>query len=133
MVTGVITHVAAPIEAYDAVHARFLAQRTDTPVDSLLVHIGCPDGGGFRVIEVWESRERFDQFNREVVAPMVAEVGGGAAPDAPPRIEEFEVRGLVPGSRFAGWWFPGVRSLSSATRHSGSARSRSREWIGDLS
>jgi hypothetical protein len=85
MAYGVITHVAAPIEAYDAVHARFLAQQADTPVDSLLVHIGCPDGDGFQVIEVWESREKFDQFNREVVAPMVAEgrrrcgTGWGAA------------------------------------------------------
>ena len=95
MVYGVITRVAAPIEAYDAVHARFLAHQTDTPVESLLVHIGCPDGDGFRVIEVWESKEKFDQFNREVVAPMVAEAAEGAAPDAAPRIEEFEVRGLV--------------------------------------
>jgi len=95
MVYGVITHVAAPIEAYDTVHARFLAQQTDTPVDSLLVHIGCPEGDGFQVIEVWESKEKFDQFNRDVVAPMVAEAAEGAAPDAAPRIEEFEVRGLV--------------------------------------
>ena len=95
MVYGVITHVAAPIEAYDAMHARFLAQQTDTAVDSLLVHIGRADGDGFQVIEVWESREKFDQFNREVVAPMVAEAAEGAAPGAPPRIEEFEVRGLV--------------------------------------
>ena len=95
MVYGVITHVAAPIEAYDAMHARFLAQQTDTPVDSLLVHIGCPDGDGFQVIEVWESREKFDQFNREIVAPMVAGAGEGGAAGAPPRFEEFEVRGLV--------------------------------------
>ena len=94
MVYGVITRVAAPIEAYDAVHARFLAQQTDTPVDSLLVHIGCPDGDGFQVIEVWESKEKFDQFNREVVAPMVAEAAEGAV-RAAPRIAEFEVRGLV--------------------------------------
>ncbi len=93
MVYGVITHVAAPIEGYDAVHARFLAQ-TDLAVDGMLVHIGCPDGDGFQVIEVWESKDKFDQFNREVVAPMVAEAGGGAPGDAP-RVEEFEVRGLV--------------------------------------
>ena len=95
MVYGVITHVAAPIEAYDAVHARFLAQQTDTPMDSLLVHIGCPDGDGFQVIEVWESREKFDQFNREVVAPMVAAAAEAGEADGAPRIEEFEVRGLV--------------------------------------
>ena len=95
MVYGVITHVAAPIEAYDAVHAGFMAQQTDTPMDSLLVHIGCPDGDGFQVIEVWESKEKFDQFSREVVAPMVAEAAEGGSQQAPPRIEEFEVRGLV--------------------------------------
>ena len=94
MVYGVITHVAAPIEAYDAVHAKFLAKQADTPMDSLLVHIGCRDGDGFRVIEIWESREKFEQFNREVVAPMVVEAAE-AAPDGAPRIEEFEVRGLV--------------------------------------
>ena len=94
MVYGVITHVAAPIEAYDAVHARFMAQ-TDIDVDSMLVHIGCPDGDGFQVIEVWESKEKFDQFTRDVVAPMVAEADEGAPRDAPPRVEAFEVRGLV--------------------------------------
>ena len=94
MVYGVITHLAAPIEAYDAIHSGFLARQTDTPLDSLLVHIGCPDGAGFQVIEIWESKERFDQVNREVVAPMVAEAAEGAVPAAP-RIEEFEVRGLV--------------------------------------
>jgi len=95
MVYGVITHVAAPIEAYDAIHAGFLAKQTDTSVDGVLVHIGCPDGAGFQVIEIWESKERFDQVNREVVAPMVAEADEGAPRDAPPRVEEFEVRGLV--------------------------------------
>jgi hypothetical protein len=124
MVYGVITHVAAPIEAYDAVHARCLAQQTEGPVDSLLVDIGCRDGDGSQVIEVWESRERFDQFSREVVAPMVAEAGGGVARDGPSRVEEFEVRGLmVPRG-------PVAFSCHGPLR---SARSRSGERIGDLS
>jgi hypothetical protein len=95
MAYGLITHVAAPIEAYDAVHARFLAAAPDTAMESLLVHVGCPEGDGFQVIEVWESKEMFDHFNREVVASMVADADDGASRAAPPRIEEFEVRGLV--------------------------------------
>lgn len=47
------------------------------------------------MIEVWESKEAFDRISREVVAAMVADADAGAPQAAAPRIEEFEVRGLV--------------------------------------
>ena len=95
MAYGVITHVPAPIELYDAIHS-LVKERTGTEVDGLLLHIGRPSAAGFDVVEVWDSKEQFDRYNRELVAPLVAEAsGGGAPPPDPQQIEEFEVRGLV--------------------------------------
>ena len=33
-------------------------------------HVAGPTDGGFRVIDVWESREAFECFEREVLAPL---------------------------------------------------------------
>jgi hypothetical protein len=35
-----------------------------------LDHIAGPTAEGFRVIDVWESREAFERFEREVLAPL---------------------------------------------------------------
>ena len=48
-----------------------------------LVHVAGPIEGGWRVIDVWESREAYDAFARDVLAPMM---GGD-----PPPSSEFEV------------------------------------------
>jgi len=64
-------------------------------IDGLLVHIGRSTGSGFQVIEVWESREHYDRYNREVVGPVMADLAQGQpAPAVPPPVE-FDVRGLV--------------------------------------
>lgn len=52
MAYGVVTHVAAPIEAYDAAHARFLAAASDGSMESLLMHVGCPEVSGDRGLGV---------------------------------------------------------------------------------
>ena len=96
MAYGITIRVTAPVEMYDAVH-REIQARAGTEVDGLHVHIARPTEDGFEVIEVWESRDRYEHYNRELVAPLMAEMAGGAAP--PPgggqQVEEFEVRGLV--------------------------------------
>jgi quinol monooxygenase YgiN len=93
---GITTRVPAPIEMYDAVHAELLA-RTGTDVDGLLLHIGRATEDGFEVVEVWESRDHYDRYNRELVEPLTAELVGAERPalSGRPQIEEFEVRGLV--------------------------------------
>jgi hypothetical protein len=96
MAYGIIATVPAPIGMYDAVHAALLS-RTGTDVDGLLLHVGRASEGGFEVIEVWRSRDDFDRYNRELVAPLIAELTGdtGGAEPVRQEIEEFEIRGLV--------------------------------------
>jgi hypothetical protein len=38
--------------------------------DGQLSHIAGPVDGGFRVIDVWNTREAFERFEREVLAPL---------------------------------------------------------------
>ena len=60
-----------------------------------LLHLGRPTATGFQVLEVWESREQFDRYDKEVVGPLMAELSGGAPPPAGAEPVEFEVRGLI--------------------------------------
>lgn len=95
MTYGITTRVHAPMEMYDAVHAALLA-RTGTEVDGLLLHVGRAAEDGFEVVEVWESRDHLDHYNREVIAPLIAELtGSDTAPSLDQQVEEFEVRGLL--------------------------------------
>ncbi|MFW3170227.1 hypothetical protein [Geodermatophilus sp. CPCC 206100] len=94
MTWGVVIDVPAPVEVYDAVHAALL-ERTGGAVDGLLVHVARATAAGFSVLEVWESREAAEHYEREVVGPLVAGVPGGPPPAGAGGRTEFEVRGLV--------------------------------------
>ncbi|MGY1697540.1 MULTISPECIES: hypothetical protein [unclassified Geodermatophilus] len=93
MTWAVTTDLSEPVEVYDAVH-RLLLERTGGVVDGRLVHLTRPTADGFRVLEVWESREAYDRYGREVVAPLVAEFLAGR-PHPPEVVTEFAVLGLV--------------------------------------
>jgi hypothetical protein len=93
MAYGFVMDVPAPIEFYDALHAE-IGRRTAGGIDGLLLHIGRQTTGGFQITEVWESKELCDRFGAEILGPVLAELSGGQAPEAPAR-EEFEPRGLV--------------------------------------
>ena len=92
MTYGFVVDVQAPAQVYDAVHAEVM-RRAPGGADGLLLHVGWATADGFRVAEVWESREHCDRFDAEVVGPVVAQLTGGQA--QPPPREEFEPRGLV--------------------------------------
>jgi hypothetical protein len=94
MAWGYVVEVPAPIEFYDALHAK-ITGRGDGGAAGLLVHVGRPTATGFEVLEIWESRAQYERYAAEVIAPAVAELSGGAPPPEPPRNQEFEVRGLV--------------------------------------
>ena len=95
MTYGIEYDVPAPIQFYDAVHSEVL-RRVGSSVDGLLLHVGRPSDGGFQVLEVWESREHWQRYNDEVIAPIMAGLAAGQPPAAgPPDGREFEVRGLV--------------------------------------
>jgi hypothetical protein len=95
MAYGVVVDVPAPIEMYDSLHQELL-RATDLPVEGLLVHVGRPTAEGFQVIEVWETKDQYDRYNREIVWPLVARLSEGhPAPAQEPSTHEFDVRGLV--------------------------------------
>src|SRR3712207_6429662 len=92
---GMLSRVPAPAEAYDAIHAE-IGRRSEGKADGLLVHVGRVTAEGFEVLEVWESREHFQRYTRDVVVPVMADLMPGAPPPAPGQgYEEFDVRGLA--------------------------------------
>ena len=95
MTYGVVVDVTAPVEMYDTLH-RELLRVTDGSVEGLLIHLGRATADGFQVIEVWESKDQYDQYNREVVWPLAARLSEGqpSAGDLPVE-QDFDVRGLV--------------------------------------
>ena len=57
-----------------------------------LVHVAGPTEGGWRAVDVWESQEAFEQFERERLQQAAAEVG------IPPfKLEFFPVHNLYRG------------------------------------
>jgi hypothetical protein len=52
----------------------------DWPVEGLLAHIAGQGENGFRVIDVWESEEAFQQFGEKLI-PILKEIGVDAEPE----------------------------------------------------
>lgn len=72
------------IEDYDALNEKM--GNTDTP-EGLIVHTVTPmDGGGIRVMDVWESQEQLERFEEERIMPAAREIWG--EPSGPPRLRE---------------------------------------------
>jgi hypothetical protein len=95
MAYGVVYNVPAPVEMYDAVHAKVLEQGGGS-VQGLLCHLARATADGFQVVEIWENKELCDRYNADIVDPAIARAQGDRV--GPPRAqvaEEFDVRGLV--------------------------------------
>ena len=75
---------------YDAISARIMAQ--DAP-GGMLVHAAGFTGNGFRIFEVWESREAFERFTGEVLMPIVKELAGSDA--RMPELTVYELHNFV--------------------------------------
>ena len=61
-----------------------------------LFHWATKTEDGFRVIDVWESQEAFEEFEREKLSPIYRQVGV----PRPPLIQFFEVHNYLVGSRW---------------------------------
>ena len=75
---------------YDAFHERLMQSG---PVDGFLLHTAGFTGRGFRIFEVWDSREHFDRFVAETLMPLVAEIEAGDA--RPPQLTVYELHNVV--------------------------------------
>jgi hypothetical protein len=99
MTYGVMVSVPAPVEVYQATHAEILRAVGDAPSEGLIIHFARQTSQGFQVVEVWQSKEQCDRFNRQVVMPIVERLSAGRpTPPAPPVVEEFDVLGLLTGA-----------------------------------
>jgi hypothetical protein len=91
---GVIVRVPAPVEMYDASHAEVMRRAGDSAETGLILHVARATDTGFEVMEVWQSREHCEAFNRDVVAPALASLGI-PADGPPPETVEFDPRAVV--------------------------------------
>ena len=75
------------LEEYDKV----TAEMGDVGMPAgLIVHVAGAVEGGFRMIDVWESREQYERFREDTVVPAMKRAFG-RLPDAPTEFAEMEV------------------------------------------
>lgn len=80
MAIAVISEVPqGTLDTYDAVNEKLEASGQRMQEGHLFHCVGAMEGGGFRVIDVWESREGFERFVAEVLGPAIDEVTQGQA------------------------------------------------------
>ena len=75
-------------EQYEQVAARLAAGGSfdsvdDWPVSGLLFHAAGPTDDGWRVVDVWESEEAFQNFG-PIIGPVLQEVGFPGEPKLSP-------------------------------------------------
>jgi hypothetical protein len=94
-VYGYTMHIPAPIEAYQAMHKAVMEVADEEGGGAgLVLHLAHPTEQGFALIEVWETREHLDAFNRDVMPKAMARAG--VPMDGPqPEAVEFSPAGLV--------------------------------------
>jgi hypothetical protein len=73
---GYTMHVPAPIDAYDAMHKAVMEVAEEGGgVEGLILHLAFSTDQGFDLIEVWETKEHFDAFSRDVFPKAMARAG----------------------------------------------------------
>ena len=84
----------ATLEQYDGVVERMGLTPGGRAPAGAISHFAAATDQGLRVVDVWETREAYEQFAREQIGPYSAEVGIN-----PPALEYFEVHNhLTPGA-----------------------------------
>ena len=71
----------ATLEQYDRVLEKMALSPGGPGPAGAISHFATATDAGLRVIDVWETREQYEQFAREQIGPYSAEVGITAAPD----------------------------------------------------
>jgi hypothetical protein len=86
MAIGVIWHPPVDKQAYEAIREKVWQDGQDK---GLTFHAAGQAEGGWRIIEVWESRDGLDRFIREDLARAFEE--SGAAGDVPQPDSVFDI------------------------------------------
>jgi hypothetical protein len=90
MAWGFIMEFPVSAEEYDA-----LDGAVGPNPEGLIFHVAARSGDGMKIIDVWESKEAYERFERDVLMPA-AEQAGMAPADGSGGLplEEFEVHNL---------------------------------------
>lgn len=80
-------------EAYDKVNEHMDADAT--PPEGLLMHSAGDVDGVWQIVDVWESEEHAQRFDRERLGPAIAAVTGAAPPSGHPPTTVYELHHLV--------------------------------------
>jgi len=75
---------------YDALHERIMESG---PIEGFLLHAAGFTGHGFRIFEVWETREQFDRFVEERLMPIMRDIAPSDARQ--PELTVYELHGFV--------------------------------------
>ena len=90
MAIGLVIDVAVGQAEYEAVMKELGLDTDDAQwPDGIISHTAGPTDGGWRVVDVWASRAKFDQFMEEQLADAMQKAG---VPQ--PQISEFAVHNL---------------------------------------
>lgn len=81
MAIGVIWAPEVDQQFYNAISERVMPGAADK---GMRFHAAGPTDGGWRIVEVWDSREALENFIRDDLAPAIDEVSQGQAPTPEP-------------------------------------------------
>src|SRR5919109_455395 len=75
---------------YDAIHERLMQSG---PIEGFLLHTAGFTGRGFRIFEVWETREQYDRFVEGRLMPIVRELA--SSDSRPPELTVYGLHGFA--------------------------------------
>jgi hypothetical protein len=75
----------------EEMNARVTAGVGDDPIPGLIAHVSGPSPDGWRIIDIWESEEHWQQFQAARLGPALARATAGMAPSPRP----FDTRDVV--------------------------------------
>lgn len=97
MAVGVQTDVVGgTLEQYDELVERLGLLPGGPAASQQIFHWVAKTENGFRVVDVWESREAFDRFMAESILPLLREVGV----TRPPEIHYLEIHNYLAGGQW---------------------------------
>jgi hypothetical protein len=76
-------------DTYDAINKEMGFPDQNKP-DGLISHTAAQADGGMEIVDVWESREKFDSFMESMLMPAMGKVGI-PIPDNPQPPDQYEV------------------------------------------
>jgi hypothetical protein len=88
----------ATLEQYDQINERIGLLPGGPASPHEFFHWVMKTDDGFRVVDVWDSREAFEKFAKDKLSPIYQEVGVLHSPE----IQFFEVHNYLAGGRWSG-------------------------------